>query len=249
MWVTAGISTRDGSRRQNVSQRRSKTVPLEPAGSDPPVKCTSIYFCDFDLSPLTYLLSSHELWQTPNPLFEQNSSGTRDRVLPLFQNCRCFFILFSEVAPSSPWWNDMNIRCEFKEFSVLFRDQWDILCFMSHTATSWLSSIHTHRICQQGPGWKLLQPSCCVAAHVFSGMAEMCVILKIWEWGGTLLPFVLWGGSDISGRDAPQASSFISLGFIALDLQYDVNLTTLTWEEVWDGEGWMILIVFCTYLQ
>ncbi len=235
MWVTAGISTlRDGSRRQNVSQCHCaadgtasfKDRPAPASGNQPSCeehKRLLLWFWIVAIHvfvPVFLDLTHSDRHQ----IFVLNRipSGTRDKVLSVFQNVQLslFLIISSKVTPSSPWWNDMNIRCKIKEFFVLFHYQWDILCCMSQTATSWLffySHTHTHQIWQQGPGWKLLHPSCCVAAHVFSGMPDICVILEIWEWGETLLPFVLWGGSDMSKVEThqnPHMSSYSKFWFI-----------------------------------
>lgn len=154
--VALGLSTVCGSppgprQKAECQSRRSKTVPLEPAGSDPPAKCS--------------VCSRLPVPEPPDELLSKRST-----VCFLW----CFFL--RPLQPISA----ANSVC----YSV-------IRCFMSHTATSWLSSTHTHthRICQQDPGWKLLRLSCCVAPHVFSGIAETCAILKIWDRGGTLVTF------------------------------------------------------------
>jgi len=48
---------------------------------------------------------------------------------------------------------------------------------------------HTADLSKRIPGGNCSSPPAAFAAHVFSGMAEMSVILKIWECG--VLPFVL----------------------------------------------------------
>lgn len=189
MWVTAGISTfMGGSRSQNVSQCHCATdgTTSKLAGTYPPVKCTSVYFCDFDLSPLCICscLPGPYMCSDRHQIFFLNRipSGTRDKVLSVFRNFQLslFLILSSEVTSSSPWWNDMNIRCKFKEFFVLFRDQWDILCCMSHTATSWLFSVYTHTHTKSDsrvPGGNCSVPPA-VSSHMYSQVWLKCV----WFW-------------------------------------------------------------------
>lgn len=173
MWVTAGISTRDGSRRQNVSQCHGsangvasvKDNPARASGNGPSCKVHKhllLWFliCSRICSRLSCPYTRSDTHQI---LFlNRIPSGTLDKVLSVFQNFLYCFILFCEVARplhgGMTWISAVNS----KSFLFYFRDQGVILCCMSHTATSWLFSIHTQQsVCRQGPGWKLLQPPLC----------------------------------------------------------------------------------------
>lgn len=229
MWVTAGISTfMGGSRSQNVSQCHCATdgTTSKLAGTYPPVKCTSVYFCDFDLSPLCICscLPGPYMCSDRHQIFFLNRipSGTRDMVLSVFQNLQLFvfFVFFYSFLWSRPVlsmveWHEYPLQIQ----RVFHFIPWSVGYIVLHESYSnkliyFYAHTHTHQIWQQSPGWKLLHPSCCVTAHVFSGMAEMCVILEIWEWGGTLLPFVLWAGSKADMHQNPHMGSYSKFWFI-----------------------------------
>lgn len=171
MWVTAGISTRDGSRRQNVSQCHGsangvasvKDNPAGASGNGPSCKVHKhllLWFWFAHVFVPVFPALTRALTHTRSSFWTEFPPAPVTRFSPYFKTF--FIVLFSSLKLPVLYmveWHEYPLWIQRVLFyfviSGLYCVAWVI---QQHTD---FFSIHTQQICRQGPGWKLLQPPFC----------------------------------------------------------------------------------------